>query len=213
MGHLVHSFLSQTEYSGYSGLNYSDVFLELPSKLHELYAWEPEFINKIISKTKDEDLFKEYDNIEKRVIRVRDMAYPKKIHITYFVSKLDQDFFSIKEPLESSILEFEQNSIGDILIHNPGDELGYSYQVPHLVAPGYASAYYTYLISEIMGFDAFQKFQEAGLFNKEAAEKFRKEFLSKGPTEDIEQLYINFMGHPLSTAGIINYLDSIDFKE
>lgn len=212
MGHLVHNFFSQTEYPGYSGYSYSRTFKELPSQLHELYAWEPEFINKIISKTKDESLLKEYYNMDQRLIRARDTYYPEKIHTTYLISKLDQDVHSIEEPFEGSILGLEKNSIKNILFLQMDENIGFSYRAPHLLSGNYSSGYYTYLISEIMGFDAFKEFKEKGIFDKETGEKFRKEFLAQEPTENPETLYENFTGHKLSSKGLIEYLESINFN-
>ena len=37
-------------------------------------------------------------------------------------------------------------------------------------------------------------FKETGIFNKETAEKFRKEILSRGSIEDADVIYRNFRG-------------------
>ena len=48
--------------------------------------------------------------------------------------------------------------------------------------------------AEVLEADAFQVFKETGIFNKETAEKFRKEILSRGSIEDADVIYRNFRG-------------------
>ena len=45
-----------------------------------------------------------------------------------------------------------------------------------------------------MDADAFARFKEEGLFNKEVARSFRENILSKGGTEDPALLYKRFRG-------------------
>ena len=64
----------------------------------------------------------------------------------------------------------------------------------HIFSGGYSAGYYSYKWAEVLEADAFQVFKETGIFNKETAEKFRKEILSKGSIEDADVIYRNFRG-------------------
>ena len=58
---------------------------------------------------------------------------------------------------------------------------------------GYASAYYSYMWSEMMDEDAYSAFKETGdIFDKETAKSFEKNILSKGGTKEPEILYKAF---------------------
>ncbi|MFC2158879.1 M3 family metallopeptidase, partial [Acidobacteriota bacterium] len=53
---------------------------------------------------------------------------------------------------------------------------------------------YGYIWSGVLDSDAFEAFKETSLFDKETAERFRKEILSKNGTADFKSMYINFRG-------------------
>ena len=60
---------------------------------------------------------------------------------------------------------------------------------------GYASAYYSYIWSEVMDADVFQAFREENdLFSKKLASKLEKYILATGGSEDPDKLYIDFRG-------------------
>jgi peptidyl-dipeptidase Dcp len=64
----------------------------------------------------------------------------------------------------------------------------------HIIGSGYSAGYYSYLWSEVLAVDAWEKFKEDGIFNKETANAFRKTFLEKGGSEEPMVLYLQFRG-------------------
>ena len=64
----------------------------------------------------------------------------------------------------------------------------------HIFAGGYSSGYYSYKWAEVLDADAFEYFEEKGLFNKDVANKFREFILEKGGSEDPMELYKKFRG-------------------
>ena len=59
---------------------------------------------------------------------------------------------------------------------------------------GYAAGYYSYKWAEVLDADAFAVFREAGIFDKETAQRFRDCILSKGDTLPPMELYRCFRG-------------------
>ena len=60
---------------------------------------------------------------------------------------------------------------------------------------GYSSGYYSYMWSEVMDADAFAAFEEAGdAFDPATAEKLERFILSKGGSQEAEDLYTAFRG-------------------
>ena len=64
----------------------------------------------------------------------------------------------------------------------------------HIFSGGYAAGYYGYKWAEVLEADAFSLFKEKGIFDKETAQSFRDNILSKGDSEDPNVLYMNFRG-------------------
>ena len=61
-------------------------------------------------------------------------------------------------------------------------------------AGGYAAGYYSYKWAEVLDADAFSVFKKNGIFNRETAQSFRDNILSKGGTEHPMTLYKRFRG-------------------
>ena len=64
----------------------------------------------------------------------------------------------------------------------------------HIIASGYSAGYYSYLWSEVLADDAWEKFVADGVFNPETAKAFRQTFLEKGGSEEPMTLYRSFRG-------------------
>ena len=64
----------------------------------------------------------------------------------------------------------------------------------HIFAGGYSAGYNSYKWAEVIDTDAFAYFNENAIFNKEIANKFRENVLSKGGSEHSMTLYKNFQG-------------------
>ena len=64
----------------------------------------------------------------------------------------------------------------------------------HIFDGGYAAGYYSYKWAEVLDADAFEKFKEDGIFNKNTAASFRQNILSKGSVKHPMVLYKNFRG-------------------
>ena len=64
----------------------------------------------------------------------------------------------------------------------------------HIFAGGYSAGYYSYKWAEVLEADAFEKFKEDGIFNKDTAKSFRDNILSQGNNEHPMDLYKSFRG-------------------
>jgi len=64
----------------------------------------------------------------------------------------------------------------------------------HIWGNGYAAGYYAYLWCEMLDDDAYQWFEDHGGLTRANGDRFRHMILSRGNTEDLDQLYRDWLG-------------------
>jgi peptidyl-dipeptidase Dcp len=101
---------------------------------------------------------------------------------------------TLESPLNTDVETFENQVLNEIGLI---PEIIVRYKSPyfaHIFDGGYSAGYYSYLWSEVLDADAFQAFEEKGIFDKATGMSFRENILSKGDTEDPMVLYRRFRG-------------------
>jgi oligopeptidase A len=64
----------------------------------------------------------------------------------------------------------------------------------HIFAGGYAAGYYSYKWAEVLAADAFEAFEEAGVFDAATAARFRDSILARGGSVDAMDAFVGFRG-------------------
>jgi oligopeptidase A len=64
----------------------------------------------------------------------------------------------------------------------------------HIFAGGYAAGYYSYKWAEVLAADAFEAFDEAGVFDTPTAARFRDSILARGGSLDAMEAFVRFRG-------------------
>ncbi|KAJ9699379.1 hypothetical protein PVL29_008128 [Vitis rotundifolia] len=79
----------------------------------------------------------------------------------------------------------------------------------HIFADKYAAGYYSYQWAEVLSYDAFSAFEEAGLDNvkavKELGHKFRETILAVGGGKSPDQVFVEFRGREPSPEAMLRY--------
>ncbi len=64
----------------------------------------------------------------------------------------------------------------------------------HIFAGGYGAGYYSYKWAEVLSSDAFARFEESGIFNRETSSRFLHTVLEQGGSRDAMDLFVEFRG-------------------
>ena len=101
---------------------------------------------------------------------------------------------TITNSFDGNISEFETKATEKTEFFPVMDSINTSCAFTHLFGGGYAAGYYGYKWAEVLDADAFSYFKEAGIFNRNVSDSFRKNILEKGGSDKPLNLYVNFRG-------------------
>ena len=200
-GHGLHGMLANTVYEAMSGTSVYRDFVELPSQIMENWAIEKEFL----------DIFAvDYQTGEKiQAELVRKLIKSKNFQAGYLSERQlsfgmnDMAWHSITEPMNGSVVEFENKALVPTDLFPPLEGLCLSTAFSHIFAGGYAAGYYGYKWAEVLDADAFSLFRKNGIFDRATAESFRKNILEKGGTAHPMVLYKAFRGQEPSISPLL----------
>lgn len=191
-GHALHGMLSNVTYVGLSGTSVSRDFVELPSQIYEHWAFHPDVL-KLYAKH-----YETGEVIPDELIEKIDAAskFNMGFITTEFVAAalLDMDYHTLTEIKDIDVRQFEINAMKKAGLIDEIIPRYRSTYFSHVFSGGYSAGYYAYMWAEVLDSDAFQPFAEKGVFDKETADSFRENILSKGNSDDAMTLYKKYRG-------------------
>src|SRR5271156_3840585 len=125
--------------------------------------------------------------------------------VEYVSSALvDLEFHSLRTTDSVDATAFENKALAEI---GMPAEIGMRHRSPHFghifSGSGYASAYYSYMWSEVLDADAFAAFEETGdIFDPSTAKRLRDTIYAAGGRQDPAEAYKAFRGR-LPSAGAL----------
>jgi len=200
-GHGLHGMLSQCQFPGTSGTNVYWDFVELPSQIHENWAYEKEWLDQFAvhyqtGKKLPEELIQKIQKAQNF-----QAAYMMERQLSF--AMLDMAYHNRETPVQGDLKEFELNALASTDLFEPVDGSLQSTAFSHIFSGGYDAGYYSYKWAEVLDADAFSVFQENGIFDRETADSFRKNILEKGGSEHPKILYKAFRGQEPTTAALL----------
>ena len=191
-GHALHQLLTRCKYQSLSGTNVYRDFVEVPSQFNENYVYEREFLDSFARHYQTGDPVPQelIDRLLASSQYGTAYACVRQLGFGY----IDMAWHSIREPYEGDDFKFEYDAVKDVQAFEPVDGCIMSPQFTHIFSGGYAAGYYGYKWAEVIECDAFSKFQEDGIFNRETARSWVDNVLSRGGTEAPMTLYKRFRG-------------------
>ena len=175
----------------YSSTTVAWDIVELPSQIMEHWATKPEVLamyakhyetgevipEALVEKIRNASYFNTgFDNVEIMAASLLDMAY-----------------YSLEAPVQVDPQQFEKETMKKIGLIPEIEPRYRSTYFLHMI-DGYDAGYYVYTWAAVLDHDAFEAFNENGLFDQAIATSFRKNVLEKMGIMDAEKMYLNFRG-------------------
>lgn len=209
-GHGLHHLLTEVDVlpvAGIHGVAWDAV--ELPSQFMEFWTWEPEALALVSEHVQHKE------------------ALPETLLQAMLAARHFQSGMQALRQLEFSLFDLQvhrtqptpdQTGIQQIL-----DDLRTRYAVmatpdynrfqnsfSHIFAGGYAAGYYSYKWAEVLASDAFERFEQEGIFNVETGQAFRREVLSVGGSRPAQDSFAAFRGRAPSIDALLRHSGWID---
>lgn len=191
-GHALHQMLSNVTYEMISGTSVPRDFVELPSQLYEHWLDVPEVLAKFATHAETGAAMPQ-DLLEKVLAAA---TYDMGFQTVEYVASAMVDLFYHTGDIPTDIMRRQTDILDQIDMPKAIGMRHATPQFAHVFSGGYyASAYYSYMWSEVMDADAFAAFEEKGdPFDQSLAQSLEENILAAGGSKDPELLYQAYRG-------------------
>jgi oligopeptidase A len=190
-GHGLHHLLTRVEDLGVSGINGVEWdAVELPSQFMENFAWEWDVLRHM---TRHVDT---------------GQPLPKQLFEKMLAAKNFQSGLAMLRQIEFAVFDMRLHSevaprsaqqLLDevrerIAVLKPPAYNRFANSFSHIFAGGYAAGYYSYKWAEVLSADAYSFFEENGILDARAGQRFRDEILAVGGSRPAAESFRAFRG-------------------
>ena len=198
-GHGLHGLLTKCAYKSVSGTSVKRDFVETFSQFNENWAYQPEILamyakhyqtgevipDSLVAKINNSRKFNQgFMTAELCAASILDMKW-HELTLEDLAKMSEGDQAANVAAFEDKVCK-EMGLPGEII---PRYRTTY---FNHIFNSGYSAGYYSYLWAEVLDKDAFEYFEENGIYNPAVAAKFRQTFLERGGSEEPMVLYMMF---------------------
>jgi peptidyl-dipeptidase Dcp len=206
-GHALHGLLSSVTYPSISGTSVATDFVELPSQLYEHWLEQPDVLRRFARHYQTGEAMPE--ELLQRLIAARN--FNKGFGTVEYIASamVDLDFHSLASDGDvkaaADVDTFEADALERIAMPQ---EIVMRHRSPHFAhifsGGGYASAYYSYMWSEVLDADAFAAFEETGdIFDAATAKRLHDTIYAAGGSQDPADAYKAFRGRLPSADALL----------
>lgn len=202
-GHGLHHMLTKVKYSSVSGINgVAWDAVELPSQFMENWCWQKEAI----------PLFSEHyetgealpDDLLEKMLAAKNfqaaMQMVRQIEFSLFDMRIHTETTADQAVDIQAILDEVRAQVSVI---KPPVFNRFQNSFSHIFAGGYSAGYYSYKWAEVLSADAFSRFEDEGIFNRETGLAFKAAILEMGGSKDPMELFVDFMGRKPTVDAVL----------
>ena len=190
-GHCLHGLLSNRKYTSVGGTSVFWDFVELPSQIMENWVGEKEALSLFAHHYETGEVIP--DELLQKIKDSKNFMSGTMCLRQLSLGYLDMAWFGKDNDVEN-VEEFEWDAIKKTALMERMPGASISCSLGHIFAGGYSAGYYSYKWAEVLEADAFEKFKEDGIFNRDTAKSFRENILSQGNMKHPMELYKAFRG-------------------
>ncbi len=204
-GHGLHHMLTEVDVLSVSGINgVAWDAVELPSQFMEFWTWEDEALA-IISQH-----FETGENLPKALLDAMLAAR----HFQSGLQALRQIEFALFDlDIHSQVPAPDTSGIQATLdrlrqayaVLQPPAYNRFQHSFSHIFAGGYAAGYYSYKWAEVLASDAFDRFEEEGIFNPATGQAFRSSILAAGAQKPARDTFQDFRGRDARIDALLRH--------
>jgi oligopeptidase A len=193
-GHGLHHMLTRVAYPSIAGINgVAWDAVELPSQFMENFVWRAEVLPLISAHVDTGDALP-LDMLQRLLgTRTFNAALDtlRQIELASFDFELHANFDPAAGARVAETLASVRKRVA-VVPAAPFNRMPSSFA--HIFAGGYAAGYYSYKWAEVLAADAFEAFEEAGVFDAATAARFRESILARGGSIDAMDAFVCFRG-------------------
>lgn len=204
-GHSLHHMLTKVNFSAVAGINGVPWdAVEFPSQFMENYCWEKESLalfafhyktnaplpNELYQKM----IAAKHFQTGLQMLRQLEFAiFDFRLHLEYDPKKMNQI---------ETILNEVRHTVSIIKLP---DFNRFPNSFSHIFAGGYAAGYYSYKWAEVLSSDAYSKFEENGIFDRDTGRAFLENILEIGGVREPMAAFISFRGRKPTIDALLKH--------
>ena len=193
-GHGLHHMLTEVDQisvAGTHGVAWDAV--ELPSQFMEFWTWDHDSLDLLSEHIETQQHLPQ--DLLKALLDARffqsGMQTLRQIEFALFDLSIHKHRSALNaEQVQTTLNEIRQKYA--LAPTAPYNRFQHSFN--HIFAGGYAAGYYSYKWAEVLASDAFDRFEDEGVFNTQTGKEFRQFILAVGGKDTALDAFINFRG-------------------
>ena len=193
-GHGLHHMLTRVAYPSIAGINgVAWDAVELPSQFMENFVWRTEVLPLISAHVASGESLP-VDMLQRLLgTRTFNAALDtlRQIELASFDFELHANYDPQIGARVAETLERVRQRVA-VVPAAPFNRMPTSFA--HIFAGGYAAGYYSYKWAEVLAADAFEAFEQAGVFDSATAARFVDSILARGGSLDAMEAFVRFRG-------------------
>ncbi|WP_425953848.1 M3 family metallopeptidase [Xylanimonas sp. McL0601] len=205
-GHALHGLLSDVRYPSQSGTEVPRDFVEYPSQVNEMWAWDPDILERFaVHHATGEPMPRQWVDT-----MLASRAFGEGFATTEYLAAalLDQAWHRLTpEEVPTSVddvVAFEAKALADAGVDfAPVPPRYRTTYYNHVFGSGYSAAYYSYIWSEVLDADTVRWYEEHGGLTRESGEAFRRTLLARGGSQDPLASFRDLRGRDADIAPLL----------